>query len=435
MSDSPATQLSAPKPAELSEPPPAVDLKTLVHHGDLLAAVRGKFGATASVVDFEVIQGTETVQGFSSLMLRTKVTVKVSRSETTETTIMVKRKPVAAAHAEMLDAMGEVNLRESIFFNKILPVLEERAGTLPIVRPLVSHVEAILMEDLCAFGYNTLTKSLLEIGREGKVTLPVVRMVARKLAKLHAASLGTDWPEVMPGFFNNEDPAMEGAAAEGFKMLISSTMTVMKQFYSATPKFQRFIDFFTGPKWFEEAVSIVKDRSFSPCVILHGDCWMNNIMFKQDPVTNKVMDAKFIDLQIVRFGSPVLDLLYFLYSCTSHDFRQEHEKDILQTYVNAFNTEANETPDLMHFDKLHAEFERARYFGVTMAMTFRPIQFLKFLSPEEGEMSAELFALIQNPSSWHEPTIKAYKEDEVVKREFDQLILHAFDVSKNYVCD
>jgi thiamine kinase-like enzyme len=439
MSD-PLASSELPQPAELIAPPPAVDLKTLVHHGDLLAAVKGKFGATASIVDFEVKQGTETVQGFASLMLRAKVTVKVSQRETTETTIMIKRKPVVAAHAEMLDAMGEVNLRESIFFNQILPVLEEKAGTLPIVRPLVSHVEAILMEDMCASGYNTLTKSFLEIGRKGKVTLPVVRMVARKLAKLHAASLGTDWSEVMPGFFT-QDPAMEGATAEQFKIFISNTMTntvipVMKQYYSETPNFQRYIDFFTGPKWFETTVEIVKDRSFSPCCVLHGDCWMNNIMFKQDPVTGKVLDAKFIDLQIVRFGSPVLDLLYFLYSCTSNDFRQEHEKDILQTYVNAFNTEANETPDLMHLEKLQAEFERARYFGVTMAMAFRPLQFLNFFSiPEGGELSAEFFAMVQNPSNWHEPTLKAYEEDEMVKKEFEQLILHTFDVSKKYMSD
>jgi len=438
MSDPLAAELSAPPPAELISPPPPVDLNTLVHHGDLLAAVKGKFGAMASIVDFEVKQGTETVQGFASLMLRAKVTVKISQRETTETTIMVKRKPVVAAHAEMLDAMGDVNLRESIFFNQILPLLEERAGTLPIVRPLVSHVDAILMEDMCASGYNTLTKSFLEIGRKGKVTLPVVRMVARKLAKLHAASLGTDWSEVMPGFFT-QDPAMEGATAEQFKIFISNTMTntvipVMKQFYSDTPNSQHYIDFFTGTKWFETAVEIVKDRSFSPCVVQHGDCWMNNIMFKQDPVSGKVLDAKFIDLQIVRFGSPVLDLLYFLYSCTGNDFRQEHERDILETYVNAFNTEANETPDLMHLDKLQTEFERARFFGVIMAMAFRPLQFLNFFSiPEGGELSAEFFAMVQNPSSWHEPTIKAYEEDEMVKNEFDQLILHAFDVSKIYM--
>lgn len=425
---------AAPPPTPV--PPAAVDLKTLVHHGDLLAAVKGMYGATASIIDFEVKPGTETVQGFASLMLKAKVKVRVSRTETTETSIMVKRKPVLAAHAEMVDTVGEVNLRESIFFNKILPILEEKAGKLPIVHPLVSHVDAILMEDLCASGFNTLTKSFLEIGRGGKVTLPVVRMVVRKLAKLHAASLGKDWMKTMPGFFD-QDPVLEGAPAEQIinGIIVKNTVIpVMKKFFGDTPNFQQYVDFFSGPKWLEPAVDIVKDRSFSPCVVLHGDCWMNNIMFKEDPVTKKVLDAKFIDLQIVRYGSPVLDLLYCLYTCTGHDFRQSHERDILEAYVSAFNTEANETPDLMQFDKLMAEYERARYFGVAMAMTFRPAQFLTFFSlPEGGELSAEFFELLQQPSSWDEPTFKAYEEDELVKKEFSQMILHAFDVAKKYI--
>lgn len=429
---------SSDPPAAPTAPPAAVDQKTLVHHGDLLAAVKGMYGATASIIDFEVNPGTETVQGFASLMLKAKVKVRVSRTETTETSIMVKRKPVVAAHAEMVESVGDVNLRESIFFDKILPLLEEKSGTLPIVHPLVSHVDAILMEDLCASGFNTLTKSFLDVGRGGKVTLPVVRMVVRKLAKLHAASVGKDWMKTMPGFFD-KDPVLEGAPAEHFKIFIGNTLTnvvipVMKRFFSDTPNFQQYIEFFTGPKWFDTVVEITKDRSFSPCVVLHGDCWMNNVMFKEDPVTKKIVDAKFIDLQIVRYGSPVLDVLYFLYSCTAHDFRLAHERDILEMYVNAFNTEANETPDLMNFDKFMAEYERARYFGVAMAMMFRPIQFLSFFSlPEGGELSAEFFELVQQPSSWDEPTIKAYEEDELVKKEFSQMILHAFDVTKKYI--
>jgi len=427
--------MSEPAPASA---PPAADLNNLVHPGDLLAAVKTLFGPSASILAHEVKQGTETVQGFASLMLRVKVKVQVNQHETVETSLMVKRKPVVAAHAEMLDAMGGVNLRESTFFNQILPLLEEKAGQLPLVRPLVAHTDAILMEDLCLSGYNTLSKSFLDIGRGGAVTLPVARSVVRKLGKFHAASLGRDWTEAMPGFFD-QDPAMEGVVGEQFRVMISNTLLhtvlpVIKKFYSDFPNLQKYLDFLEGPYFFDTAAKIAKDRSFSPCAVLHGDCWLNNMMFKVDPTTKKVIDLKFIDLQIVRFGAPALDLIYFLYSCTGADFRKQHETEILRTYVDAFNCEANETPDLMNFDKFVESYEKSRYFGVAMSMTFRPIQFLTFFAPPEGgELSAEFFEMAAQPSNWIEPTIKAYEEDEMVKNEFNQLILHAFEVIKKFV--
>ncbi|CAH1975011.1 unnamed protein product [Acanthoscelides obtectus] len=51
-------------------------------------------------------------------------------------------------------------------------------------------------------------------------------------------------------------------------------------------------------------------------LLVHGDCWSNNIMFSYDE-TNRVKDIRLIDFQICRTGTPVFDLSYCFYSGAS----------------------------------------------------------------------------------------------------------------------
>nr|CAH7750149.1 unnamed protein product [Callosobruchus chinensis] len=51
-------------------------------------------------------------------------------------------------------------------------------------------------------------------------------------------------------------------------------------------------------------------------MLVHGDCWSNNIMFRYDEANN-VKDIRLIDFQICRAGTPVFDLSYCFYSGAS----------------------------------------------------------------------------------------------------------------------
>ena len=65
--------------------------------------------------------------------------------------------------------------------------------------------------------------------------------------------------------------------------------------------------------------------------ILHGDYWNNNFMFHYD--ANGLPDAlRMVDFQIVRIGHPLNDLLYFLYSSTRPELREEHLMGLLRLY-------------------------------------------------------------------------------------------------------
>lgn len=67
-------------------------------------------------------------------------------------------------------------------------------------------------------------------------------------------------------------------------------------------------------------------------VILHGDMWSNNTMFKYDETKKQLQSVCFIDWQVMRYSSPVLDLMYYIFSCTKRELRSRNYNIYLKTY-------------------------------------------------------------------------------------------------------
>lgn len=71
-------------------------------------------------------------------------------------------------------------------------------------------------------------------------------------------------------------------------------------------------------------------------VIGHGDCWNNNLMFsgsEGDPT-----EIRILDWQQTRFGSPMLDVMYFLFTSTDRQLRDQHMEQLLADYHRACST-------------------------------------------------------------------------------------------------
>lgn len=69
----------------------------------------------------------------------------------------------------------------------------------------------------------------------------------------------------------------------------------------------------------------------SATAIAHGDSWQNNIMFKNDENGNPI-DLCLLDWQGSRHSSPITDITYFLFSCTTKELRDDHYDDFLKAY-------------------------------------------------------------------------------------------------------
>ncbi|RXG52606.1 hypothetical protein Avbf_16429 [Armadillidium vulgare] len=70
-------------------------------------------------------------------------------------------------------------------------------------------------------------------------------------------------------------------------------------------------------------------------VFAHGDCWVNNILFKYNEDDIPV-DIRFVDFQNSKKASPVLDLNYFLYSSINGDLRLAERDTMIGIYYDAF---------------------------------------------------------------------------------------------------
>lgn len=105
------------------------------------------------------------------------------------------------------------------------------------------------------------------------------------------------------------------------------------------------------------------DRICSTCVrddndfnvILHGDLWSNNIMFKYND-NGEIEDTVLVDFQICYFGPPALDVTYCLYTSSNNEISELDWDMLVQYYYDELRTTlkklnySKKVPSLMEFN-------------------------------------------------------------------------------------
>ncbi|KAG6798994.1 hypothetical protein HZU73_05797 [Apis mellifera caucasica] len=69
------------------------------------------------------------------------------------------------------------------------------------------------------------------------------------------------------------------------------------------------------------------------CVLNHGDCWINNMMFKENE-KGQPIDVLLVDYQMSVYTSPAIDLLYFLNICPEIDIKYDNDDYFLGIYLD-----------------------------------------------------------------------------------------------------
>lgn len=190
--------------------------------------------------------------------------------------------------------------------------------------------ECLFFEDLNQRSFSILDKST-EV-----ITVDHANLVMKTLAKFHAISfaLKDQQPEKFAELTSNL-----------VEIFLQAQDDVFKQYYNNQAKSaldtvanDDDIEYYTKLKNFfkRDALDIMietlnVENIGSTAVIAHGDAWQNNIMFKYDK-NGKPIEISLLDWQIARHASPISDLVYFLFCCTTKELRDAHYKDFLQLY-------------------------------------------------------------------------------------------------------
>lgn len=68
--------------------------------------------------------------------------------------------------------------------------------------------------------------------------------------------------------------------------------------------------------------------------IVHNDMWINNTM--QINKNGDLIKNRFIDFQVYMYGSPLYDLVFFIWSSVQLDVIQNHHNDLIKYYYDHF---------------------------------------------------------------------------------------------------
>ncbi|XP_014278706.1 uncharacterized protein [Halyomorpha halys] len=106
----------------------------------------------------------------------------------------------------------------------------------------------------------------------------------------------------------------------------------------------------------------------------HGDCHKNNIVIKYN-WDQRPIAMRFLDFQLVHYGSPCIDLTYMLYLAADPSVRRDNFNLLLITYHNALVT----TLDKYHFQGKKPDIEEIRdgmekhsFMGLILSLSWYP---------------------------------------------------------------
>lgn len=149
------------------------------------------------------------------------------------------------------------------------------------------------------------------------------------------------------------------------------------------PRYLKEIQRFAVPETYDRLCQAVLDSKKNG-VISHGDSWTNNFLYKYIE-DRKPLDAKMIDFQLARCGSPVLDISFFIYACTTQDLRERHYFELLEYYYKILSSQIAEMGSdplkIYSWESFMCEMKRYSFFG--LAFSFESIPFI-VLEPEDA---------------------------------------------------
>uniref|UniRef100_W8BPP5 CHK kinase-like domain-containing protein n=2 Tax=Ceratitis capitata TaxID=7213 RepID=W8BPP5_CERCA len=276
------------------------------------------------IKNFEAKPGLAAGENYATIMLRVLIDVELTDGSTKSLSYMLK---LPQENEMFQNMMREHNIFEIEYrmYHEILPEfkqLYQDVGVDALLSAKCYNIETpsefgvILLEDLSPLGYKNANRL------EG-LDMEHTKAVLERLAQWHAASatrvaLRGPYPELFVAgmFTETQREPMEKFSATITPSFLASVKTI-KGSETYMPSLVSTMDKLTDVLF---NVAEFDPDDFN--VLNHGDCWSNNIMFKYDD-NGKIEDTLIIDYQMINYGSPVKDLLYFLLSSTAYDLKIE----------------------------------------------------------------------------------------------------------------
>lgn len=188
--------------------------------------------------------------------------------------------------------------------------------------------ECLLLEDLSLRGFSTIDR------KTGVMTAEHVHLVMQGLAKFHAISfaLKDQQPKQFHELTTNLDEVIILKSNIQLRYYMNfHSESVFNAVSAEEDLLAKIKEFYKKDALDILADCVDLDATGPASVITYGDVWQNNTMFKYD-VNGKPIETSFVDWQVVRHSSPMIDVAFFIFCSTTKEVRDVHYNKFLNTY-------------------------------------------------------------------------------------------------------
>lgn len=270
--------------------------------------------------------------------------------------------------------------REIYFYQTILPIFQKivkEHGKIVDCSPSLycarSEVgkEILILENLNPKGY--VMKSAIQLD------YPHASLALKKLGEFHSYSFLTRVADPtsfeklkVEELFLKKEPPSEKMSFFRDLVINVAIKALADEDKHYTERLQRFIDNLTN-----EMADAVDGKQAEPyAILIHGDFWTNNMLFKYDQ-EGKPCDIRFIDFQVCRYASPVIDLVYTFFCCCAPETRSKYYDRLLHDYHEALSKSLEsfgyDPNDFFPYEVLSEHLMKFGKFGAGMALFCLPI--------------------------------------------------------------
>uniref|UniRef100_A0A182JZL1 CHK domain-containing protein n=1 Tax=Anopheles christyi TaxID=43041 RepID=A0A182JZL1_9DIPT len=286
-------------------------------NNDLLTGLLSEQHGTSfkRLLGYDVNFATKKGDNYASEMYR--VSVRYDIGTVVEKSIILKVMPSGELQQQVMQE-NSIYAREMVIYNRIMPKIYQllsSIGDCSIISPLCLSTantpkQLLVFEDVNEQGFKM-------VDRRFGLDYDHARLVVVKLAKLHACSRIVH--EADPTLF---ELTMEGCISEDpkkqtflpyYRRCVGQVVRLVQQWNkegrwdSILRKLEKLQD-----KIIPYGCAVYRRREDCFNVLNHNDIWVNNMMFRYGEGVG-VKDVLLLDYQLSYYGSPGVDLNFFLY--------------------------------------------------------------------------------------------------------------------------
>ncbi|KYN14134.1 PREDICTED: uncharacterized protein LOC108766096 [Trachymyrmex cornetzi] len=328
------------------------------------------------VIDMSTKPATKKGDNYLSDMIR--ITIEFSRNQGSheikeKKSIIVKLSPTTESVRQKFIVLAgyfhtEISMLSDTLnkMNKLLGPKYRLSGKSLYVQN--EHPTLLVMEDLMFLGFRMAD-------RLSGLDLTHTVLALQGLARFHAASVAVcekepKQKEYSKGIFCHQHPAeLQAFFIMGTKALADeiANWPEVKKYSEKIAKLSDHV--------YKIAEDAVKPSEDELNVINHGDCHLNNMLFKYDS-DGKPIDHIFVDFQMCVYTTPALDLHYFLNTSPSIDVVENERNTLLNAYLGTLSATMKQLncktqPPTM--EELQAILKRSASYGMIASFTILPL--------------------------------------------------------------